>query len=226
MKNSIQDGKILTLAAPTGGVTSGVGYLIGDIFGVAQTTQLVGVDTAFLISGVVELAKATGVTFAVGDRVFFDPAAGNVTTQAAKGAARDIGVAVKLGESGDTTLQVRLDESIDPQNVITVLQPYASAPAIGDGVLVGGTFGIALEASIAQNYAIKIRVGGNATLPKLNTDTCAAGAVLYWDNTNKRLTTTATSNYKVARALEARTNPTTTVLVRLNDIALTAEAGA
>jgi predicted RecA/RadA family phage recombinase len=38
MKNSIQRGDMITITAPTGGVTSGQGVLVGNLFGVAATT--------------------------------------------------------------------------------------------------------------------------------------------------------------------------------------------
>lgn len=38
MKNFIQRGDMITVTAPTGGVTSGQGVLVGNLFGVAATT--------------------------------------------------------------------------------------------------------------------------------------------------------------------------------------------
>lgn len=38
MKNFIQRGDMITVTAPTGGVTSGQGVLVGNLFGVAAKT--------------------------------------------------------------------------------------------------------------------------------------------------------------------------------------------
>ena len=39
MKNYIQPGNIITVTAPTGGVTSGTGLLVGNLFGIPRRTR-------------------------------------------------------------------------------------------------------------------------------------------------------------------------------------------
>lgn len=48
------------------------------------------------------------------------------------------------------------------------------------------------------------------------TDTFAAGALVYWDATNKEATSTTTSNNVIGRADVAKTNGQTSVVVLLN----------
>jgi predicted RecA/RadA family phage recombinase len=79
MRNFIQPGNNVTLLAPTGGVVSGQGVLIGDLFGVALADAAAGARVALQVTGVVEMLKAAG-TIAPGARVFWDAAAGRVTT--------------------------------------------------------------------------------------------------------------------------------------------------
>lgn len=77
---------------------------------------------------------------------------------------------------------------------ITVVAPYALAS--GDGCLVGSLFGVATAAA-ANGATVEISTEGVFDLTTLGTDTPAQGAKAYWDNTAKRLTTTATSNVLV-----------------------------
>ena len=54
------------------------------------------------------------------------------------------------------------------------------------------------------------------TLPKLTSDDVTAGAKLYWDNTNKRLTLTSSGNTLVGAATAAAGTSATTVSVLLD----------
>ncbi len=52
-KNYIQPAKVVTVTAPTGGVLSGDGVLIGTLFGIAQSDAVEGADVEILTEGVV-----------------------------------------------------------------------------------------------------------------------------------------------------------------------------
>src|SRR6266542_761136 len=71
-KNFVQPGEVVTLAAPTGGVTSGIGVLIGTIFGVALETVAAGVNFDAMTEGVFDLAKTSAQAWAVGDKIYWD----------------------------------------------------------------------------------------------------------------------------------------------------------
>ena len=54
-KNYIQPGRVVTVAAPTGGVSSGDGVLVGSLFGVAQHDAVESEDVELLTEDVVEI---------------------------------------------------------------------------------------------------------------------------------------------------------------------------
>lgn len=112
--NYVQEGDFVTVAAPSGGTTSGNAYLITGIFGVATTTQLVGVDVELATSGVWTLTKVGSQAWSVGDRIYWDDANTRCTSDA--GAGIYIGVATEAVASGagDTTGKVRLN-GLTPQ---------------------------------------------------------------------------------------------------------------
>jgi len=96
---------------------------------------------------------------------------------------------------------------------ITMLAPYAVAS--GNGLLVGSIFGVAANDALSGE-SVEAKRDGVFSLPCLSTDTVAAGAKLYWDNTNRRLTTTATNNTLVGAAVAAKAAGVSTVTVLLD----------
>ncbi len=100
-----------------------------------------------------------------------------------------------------------------------VLEVTPSAEVLsGAGYLIGsgttGFLGVAI-ATIPANKVGAVRVSGVVELTKLSTDVVTVGAQLYWDDTNKRLTLTATNNSFAGWAIEAAGNGVTTVKIRL-----------
>lgn len=97
-----------------------------------------------------------------------------------------------------------------------VLDFTATAALIsGAGVLIGSRLGVALtDIAIGDTGAVAVK--GVYTLPKLATDVVAQGALLYWDNTNARLTTTLTGNTLAGYAAAASGNGAATVNIALN----------
>ena len=108
MKNSIQDGEVLALAAPYA-VSSGGGALIGAIFGVAVTTLASGDVGNFQLEGVYTLPKATGAAATLGAKAYWNDTNKNVTATASTNTL--IGVFVAAYASGDTSALVRLNAS-------------------------------------------------------------------------------------------------------------------
>lgn len=105
MKNYVQPGDTLTLTAPYA-VASGAGLLVGSIFGVATAAAASGAAVEAAVTGVFDLAKATGAAWTVGARIYWDDTAKNCTTTASTN--KLIGVAVAAAASGDTVGRVRL----------------------------------------------------------------------------------------------------------------------
>lgn len=85
----------------------------------------------------------------------------------------------------------------------------------GQVLLIGVRVGVAL-AAIANGSKGSVAMSGVFTVAKLSTDVVAQGAALYWDNTNSRLTTTASGNTLAGYAFEAAGNGVATVNIKLN----------
>lgn len=85
MKNYVQGEDVLDLVAPTGGVVSGKGYLIGAIFVVAMVSAAEGETFAGQGTGVIDLDAATHATtqaIVAGGPVYWDATAGLATKTA------------------------------------------------------------------------------------------------------------------------------------------------
>ena len=110
MKNFIQPGHTITLAAPAA-VTSGAGVLAGAIFGIAAYDAASGDHVEVVTTGVFDLNKIGSQAWSVGDKVYWD----NTNKRATKIATDNtlIGVAlVAVGSGADeTTGCVRLNGS-------------------------------------------------------------------------------------------------------------------
>jgi predicted RecA/RadA family phage recombinase len=107
VKNSIQEGEVLALAAPYA-VASGGGALIGAIFGVAVTALANAEVGSFQLCGVYTLPKASGAA-TLGAKAYWDNTNKNVTATSTSNTL--IGVFVAAYASGDTSANVRLNGS-------------------------------------------------------------------------------------------------------------------
>ena len=106
MKNFIQDGDRLDLA-PTAAVSAGQGYLFGAaLFGVAFNDVAANASGAFLVEGVVEIAKTSALAISVGDRLFWDPA-GKVVNKTST-AQQQVGIAVEAAANPSSTVKMLL----------------------------------------------------------------------------------------------------------------------
>jgi len=105
---------------------------------------------------------------------------------------------------------------VQPGDTITVVAPYALTP--GAGCLAGVLFGVSAGTYASGDQAELVVEDGVFDLTALSTDTVAANspALAYWDDTNKRVTTTATNNTKIGVIVAAKANGATTARVRLN----------
>jgi predicted RecA/RadA family phage recombinase len=92
MKNFIQEGCALTVAAPYDRL-SGEGAKIGVMFGVAASTVLSGADGVFNTEGVFELAKTDSQAWTLGQKIYWDDTTKLCTNVAASNIT--IGVAVE-----------------------------------------------------------------------------------------------------------------------------------
>jgi predicted RecA/RadA family phage recombinase len=108
MKNFVQKGNVVTVAAPSGGVVSGEMVLIGSLFGVAATTQAEGSPVELALTGVFDLPKVTGA-ISVGAPIYFDVSADKVDDTHDTGTNLRVGIAVEAALEAAATVRVRLD---------------------------------------------------------------------------------------------------------------------
>lgn len=78
--------------------------------------------------------------------------------------------------------------------------------ASGAGVLIGSIFGVAQGKALAGEDLVLVR-RGIFDMPKTAAQAWTVGAKIYWDDTNKVCTTTASGNTLVGAAVDAAANP-------------------
>lgn len=94
--------------------------------------------------------------------------------------------------------------------VISVIAPYAVSS--GGGVQIGALVGVATH-SAATGGPLEIKRRGVFDVAALSTDVAPVGTPVYWDDTNKRITTTATDNTLVGCLTEAKADGDVTARV-------------
>jgi predicted RecA/RadA family phage recombinase len=97
---------------------------------------------------------------------------------------------------------------------IPMVVPYAGGILSGEGMLVGAFFGVAAS-DAAQNESVECETRGEFELTKEPSLAITAGARVFWDNTNRRITTTATGNFQVGICTVAAAAADTKVRVML-----------
>lgn len=98
---------------------------------------------------------------------------------------------------------------------LTIDHAPTAARASGAATLIGTRIGVAVN-DVAANATGVFRMKGVFTLPKLSTDVVTQGALLYWDNTNLRLTLTSAGNTLAGYAFAASGNGVATVDCAIN----------
>jgi predicted RecA/RadA family phage recombinase len=96
---------------------------------------------------------------------------------------------------------------------LVLVAPYAVT--VGGGAKVGtALFGVAIDTVASAGTGV-FATEGIWDITKTTTAAFAAGDKAYWDDTNKRLTTTSTSNLPVGVVIEAAATTGTTARVKL-----------
>lgn len=104
---------------------------------------------------------------------------------------------------------------IQKGNTLSVIAPYLVSA--GQGVRVGALFGIAAH-NAAQGAAVEIVRRDVFDVTAVTADTAAQGAKIYWDDTARKVTTTATNNILVGCVTEAKANGDTAARVLLDGV--------
>ena len=102
---------------------------------------------------------------------------------------------------------------IAPGENITLPAPYDVSA--GGGALVGTIFGIAQSDAVETADVVLVR-RGVFDLAKTSAQAWTVGAKLYWDNTNKVATTSASGNTLIGAAVAVAANPSATGTVLLD----------
>jgi predicted RecA/RadA family phage recombinase len=106
---------------------------------------------------------------------------------------------------------------VQPGDSLTVAVPYAGGVTAGQGVLVGALFGVAASDG-AQSATIEVQTAGVFDLTKQPSLAITAGARVFWDDTNRRVTITATGNFSIGIATQAALAADTTARVALQRV--------
>lgn len=109
MQNFIQKGDSLTLPAPYA-LTAGQGAKIGAIFGIATSAAASGADVVLVTEGVFSHAKVSAQAWAIGDKIYWDDAAKNMTTTSSANTL--VGVATAVAANPTAVGEVLLDGCI------------------------------------------------------------------------------------------------------------------
>ena len=102
---------------------------------------------------------------------------------------------------------------IQPGDTITVAAPY-DLPS-GGGALVGSLFGVAAFDALS-GASVEIQTTGVFDLKKTSAQAWTVGVRVYWDDTNKECTTTASTNKLIGVAVAPAANPSSTGRVLLS----------
>ena len=108
MKNFVQNGAVLTLAAPYD-VAAGAAFKVGSIIAVATSAALNTATVEGAVVGVFDLAKVSAQAWAVGDKLYWDDTAKLFTTTASGNTLA--GAAVAVAANPSATGRVRLNGS-------------------------------------------------------------------------------------------------------------------
>jgi len=91
----------------------------------------------------------------------------------------------------------------------------AAALASGDVVVQGDLVGVTVR-PLAAGELGSLSVDGICDFNKSTGVAFTVGTILYWDNTNKVVTTTAAGNKSIGKAVRAAASADTTVRIRLS----------
>lgn len=91
---------------------------------------------------------------------------------------------------------------VEHGEVMPILAPTGGVVS-GDLTIQGIIFGVAATTA-AEGERVNLKLGGVYNLPAATSQAWTQGAALYWDNTNKVATTTASGNTKIGAAFAAK----------------------
>ncbi|MGP1394172.1 MAG: DUF2190 family protein [Inquilinaceae bacterium] len=105
MKNYIQPGNVLTVAAPAA-LSSGAVVAVGKLIGIAATDAALGAEVEASVEGVFAVPKTAANVVATGDQLYWNAGAGEMTTTATGNTKA--GFAAAPAGAGVATVRIRL----------------------------------------------------------------------------------------------------------------------
>lgn len=228
--NYIQPGHDLDLTAPSGGVTSGVGVLIGRLFSVAKLTVAAAASFVGGTVGVWSLAKTSAQAWVAGDKIYWDNAnkrADNVPTAG----FRLIGIAVDAAANPSSTGKVRLIGAGPLQGEAA---PAAASSATAGGVtltaaqIIGGIV-VADCAGAGRTYTLPTAALLVAAIPGVQVGDVVRCLIVNGSDANEAITLAAgtggdfDTNQTAASRVIAQ-NASKFVHIRITAIAASSEA--
>lgn len=105
MKNSIQNGQVITVTAPAGGVVSGEMIQVGALVGVCADTKAAGLPVELSLHGVYKIPKTAALALTEGQAVMYETSTKMIV---ATGGDFNCGWAVKAAAGADTHAMVLL----------------------------------------------------------------------------------------------------------------------
>lgn len=103
MRNFVQLGEVLDLD-PGATVPEGTGHLFGSLFGVAAVDAVSGTASAFVMGGVVDIAKTSALAISIGDTLYWDATNSVVNKTAA--AQQQVGIAIAAAANPSATVRM------------------------------------------------------------------------------------------------------------------------
>ena len=110
MKNFEQNGDVLDIIAPAGGMVSGKPVIVGSLASMAMVTAAEGQPGTVSTRGVFTYAKKAGDAVTLGAKLYYD-AANDVLTVTAAG-AKAIGLAASPAVAGSSTASFMLVQAM------------------------------------------------------------------------------------------------------------------
>ena len=105
----IAQGDVLTLTAPSGGVTAGTAYLFGGLVVIAQTTAAEAASFDAYATGIHSVTKANSQAWTVGAVIYWDDTNAVFTTASTGNYRAGVAVEAVASTEGLTTGKVRLN---------------------------------------------------------------------------------------------------------------------
>lgn len=168
MRTYISPGDVLTLTAPSGGVTAGTPLLMAGRFVVPAITAAVDVSFDGHVAGVHTLPKTTTETWVDGQPAFWDAANAKVSNDPTVGHL-PIGVICAAGTSSDTTGTVRLNGVSLAGRMFTIRKRFTTAQVNAGATLLPAIAGLKYRMADAFAIAVGGAMTANTTADILST---------------------------------------------------------